>query len=55
MAALADIRHNATLKRFICGSAITAKPTKVTLTAVMRKLTILLSRHQKDPQINLIS
>ncbi|MBL9188790.1 MAG: IS110 family transposase, partial [Opitutaceae bacterium] len=44
MAALAAVRHNAILKAFYQRLRDRGKPAKVALTAVMRKLTVLLNR-----------
>lgn len=55
MAALAAIRHNAILKAFYARLRLNGKPAKVALTAVMRKLTVLLNRLLKNPHFNLVS
>jgi transposase len=55
MAALAAIRHNAILKAFYQRLRLNGKPAKVALTAVMRKLTVLLNRLLKNPQFKLVS
>jgi transposase len=55
MAALAAIRHNTILKAFYLRLREHGKPAKVALTAVMRKLTVLLNRLLKNPQFNLVS
>jgi transposase len=54
MAALAAVRHNAILKAFYTRLREKGKPAKVALTAVMRKLTVLLNRLLKNPQFNLV-
>ena len=55
MAALAAIRHNAILKTFYQRLRDHGKPAKVALTAVMRKLVVLLNRLLKNPHFNLVS
>jgi transposase len=55
MAALAAIRHNEILKAFYQRLRLNGKPAKVALTAVMRKLTVLLNRLLKNPQFCLVS
>lgn len=55
MAALAATRHNPILKAFYLRLREKGKPAKVALTAVMRKLTVLLNRLLKNPQFNLVS
>jgi len=55
MAALAAIRHNGILKAFYTRLREKGKPAKVALTAVMRKLTVLLNRLLKNPHFNLVS
>jgi transposase len=55
MAALAAIRHNTILKAFYTQLRDRGKPAKVALTAVMRKLTVLLNRLLKNPHFNLVS
>ena len=55
MAALAAIRHNPILKAFYTRLREKGKPAKVALTAVMRKLTVLLNRLLKNPNFNLVS
>ena len=55
MAALAAIRHHAILKAFYTRLRDHGKPAKVALTAVMRKLTVLLNRLRKNPHFNLVS
>lgn len=55
MAALAATRHNAILKAFYLRLRERGKPAKVALTAVMRKLTVLLNRLLKNPQFILVS
>lgn len=54
MAALAAVRHNAILKTFYHRLRDHGKPAKLALTAVMRKLIILLNRLLKNPQFNLV-
>ncbi len=54
MAALAAARHNPILKAFYLRLREKGKPAKVALTAVMRKLTVLLNRLLKNPQFNLV-
>jgi len=49
MAALAAIRHNVILKAFYLRLRAHGKPAKVALTAVMRKLVVLLNRLLKNP------
>ena len=55
MAALAATRHNPILKAFYLRLREKGKPAKVALTAVMRKLTVLLNRLLKNPQFILVS
>lgn len=55
MAALAAIRHNRILKAFYQQLRTRGKPAKVALTAVMRKLIVLLNRLLKNPHFNLVS
>ncbi len=55
MAALAATRHNAILKAFYLRLREKGKPAKVAITAVMRKLTVLLNRLLKNPQFTLVS
>lgn len=55
MAALAATQHNAILKAFYLRLREKGKPAKVALTAVMRKLTVLMNRLLKNPQFNLVS
>ncbi len=55
MAALAAIRHNEILKAFYQRLRLNGKPAKVALTAVMRKLTVLLNRLLRNPNFNLVS
>lgn len=55
MAALAAVRHNAILKAFYQRLRDRGKPAKVALTAVMRKLTVLLNRLLKNPDFILVS
>ena len=55
MAALAAIRHNVILREFYQRLRLNGKPAKVALTAVMRKLTVLLNRLLKNPHFNLVS
>jgi transposase len=54
MAALAAIRHNVILQAFYQRLRLRGKPAKVALTAVMRKLTVLLNRLLKNPNFNLV-
>lgn len=54
MAALAAIRHNAILRAFYQRLIGRGKLPKVALTAVMRKLTILLNRLLKNPNFCLV-
>lgn len=54
MAALAAIRHNAILRAFYQRLVARGKLPKVALTAVMRKLTILLNRLLKNPNFCLV-
>lgn len=54
MAALAAVRHNAILKAFYSRLREKGKPAKVALTAVMRKLTVLLNRLLKNPHFILV-
>ena len=53
MAALSAIRSNQTLRRFYQQLRQRNKPAKVALTAVMRKLAILLNQLLKDPSFQL--
>ncbi len=55
MAALAATVHNPILKAFYQRLRANGKPAKVALTAVMRKLTVLLNRLLKNPHFNLVS
>jgi transposase len=55
MAALAATLHNPILKAFYQQLRARGKPGKVALTAVMRKLVILLNRLLKNPHFNLVS
>jgi transposase len=55
MAALAATRHNPILKAFYQRLRERGKPAKLALTAVMRKLTVLLNRLLKNPQFILVS
>lgn len=55
MAALAATIHNPILKAFYQQLKARGKPSKVALTAVMRKLVILLNRLLKNPDFNLVS
>lgn len=55
MAALTAIVHNPILKDFYQRLRENGKPAKLALTAVMRKLVILLNRLLKNPQFNLVS
>ena len=55
LAARAATRHNAILKAFYLRLREKGKPAKVALTAVMRKLTVLLNRLLKNPQFILVS
>ena len=54
MAALAATTHNPILKAFYQQLRARGKPGKVALTAVMRKLVILLNRLLKNPHFNLV-
>lgn len=54
MAALTAVRHNPILRTFYQGLRSRGKPAKVALTAVMRKLTILLNRLLKNPHFCLV-
>lgn len=54
MAALAAVRHNVILKAFYLRLRQNGKPAKVALTAVMRKLTVLLNRLLKNPNFCLV-
>ena len=54
MAALAAIRHNSILAAFYQRLRANGKPGKVALTAVMRKLTVLLNRLIKNPNFCLV-
>jgi len=54
MAALAATRHNTILKTFYARLREKGKPAKVALTAVMRKLVVLMNRLLKNPQFNLV-
>lgn len=49
MCAVASIRHNPILRDFYKRLKLSGKPTKVALTAVMRKLIILCNRVLRDP------
>ena len=55
MAALAATLHNPILKAFYQRLRQNGKPAKVALTAVMRKLIILLNRLLKNPHFTLVS
>jgi transposase len=55
MAALAAVRHNPILKAFYLQLRARGKPAKLALTAVMRKLTVLLNRILKNPHFVLVS
>jgi transposase len=55
MAALAATLHNPILKAFYQRLRANGKPAKVALTAVMRKLIVLLNRLLKNPDFNLVS
>ncbi len=55
MAALTATVHNPILKAFYQRLRQNGKPAKLALTAVMRKLIILLNRLLKNPQFNLVS
>jgi transposase len=55
MAALAATVHNPILKAFYQRLRERGKPAKLALTAVMRKLTVLLNRLLKNPHFNLVS
>lgn len=54
MTALASIRHNPILKAFYTQLRARGKPAKVAITAVMRKLVILMNRLIKNPQFSLV-
>jgi transposase len=54
MAALAASRHNTILKAFYQRLRDKGKPAKLALTAVMRKLTVLMNRLLKNPHFNLV-
>lgn len=54
MAALAAVRHNSILKAFYTRLREKGKPAKVALTAVIRKLVILLNRLLKNPNFCLV-
>lgn len=54
MAALAAIRHNAILRALYQHLIARGKLRKAALTAVMRKLTILLNRPLKNPNFCLV-
>jgi transposase len=54
MAALAATIHNPILKAFYQQLRARGKPAKVALTAVMRKLVILMNRLLKNPDFNLV-
>lgn len=53
MAALTAIRHNPILRRFYQQLRLRNKPAKVALTAVIRKLAILLNHLLKNPPFQL--
>ena len=53
MAAVVAARFNPILKAFYDRLVQAGKPKKVALTAVMRKLVVLLNRLLKNPQFNL--
>lgn len=55
MAALAATQHNPILKTFYLRLREKGKPAKLALTAVMRKLVILMNRLLKNPHFNLVS
>ena len=55
MAALAATQHNPILKAFYQRLRTNGKPAKLALTAVMRKLIVLLNRLLKNPQFQLVS
>lgn len=55
MAALTATVHNPILKAFYQRLRLKGKPAKLALTAVMRKLVILLNRLLKNPDFNLVS
>ena len=55
MAALTAVRHNAILQVFYTRLREKGKPAKLALTAVMRKLTVLLNRLLKNPHFTLVS
>ena len=55
MAALTATVHNPILKTFYTRLRAAGKPAKLALTAVMRKLVILLNRLLKNPQFKLVS
>lgn len=55
MAALAAVRHNAILKAFYLRLRERGKPAKLALTAVIRKLVILMNRLLKNPHFTLVS
>jgi len=52
--ACASMRHNAILRAFYLRLREKGKPAKVALTAVMRKLTVLLNRLLKNPNFCLV-
>ena len=54
MAAFSAVRHNVILKAFYLRLRQNGKPAKVALTAVMRKLTVLLNRLLKKPNFCLV-
>lgn len=53
MAAVASTRHNPILREFYKGLRKKGKPAKVALTAVMRKLIVLINNVIKNPQFQL--
>jgi len=55
MAALVAIVHNPILKAFYQGLRAKQKPAKVALTAVMRKIIVLLNHMLKNPDFVLAS
>ena len=55
MAALTATVHNPILKAFYQRLREKGKPAKLALTAVMRKLVVLLNCLLKNPQFNLVS
>jgi transposase len=54
MAALTATRHNTILKTFYQRLRQNGKPAKLALTAVMRKLVVLMNRLLKNPHFNLV-